>query len=192
MGKSESKFQRWQFTVQDFARMVESGILAENDRVELIDGEVRHMNPIGSLHAAIVNRLNSILTSRLGQRAIVSVQNPVILNDFTEPQPDIVVLRPRDDFYRKALPGPEDVLVVIEVADSTLEYDRDEKIPRYAKMRIPEAWLVDVNDQVLTLYSHPHGDGYLHSPAFAPGQELESVEIPFLRIGIDDVFLIVR
>jgi len=186
------QFQRWQFTVRDFARMVDSGILAENDRVELIDGEVRHMNPISSRHAAIVNRLNSILSSRLGERAIVSVQNPVILNDFTEPQPDIVVLRPRDDFYRHELPGPEDILVVIEVAGSTLEYDRDEKIPRYAKMGIPEAWLVDVNDQVVTLYSQPHGDGYLHSPAFARGQELESVEIPDLRVAIDDLFLIGR
>ncbi len=87
------QIQRWQFTVQDLARMVESGILAEDDRVELIDGEVRQMNPIGSLHAAIVNRLTALLTNRLGDRAIVSVQNPVILNDLTEPQPDIVILR---------------------------------------------------------------------------------------------------
>ena len=150
--------------------MVESGILAEDDRVELIDGEVRQMNPIGSLHAAIVNRLTALLTNRLGDRAIVSVQNPVILNDLTEPQPDIVILRARDDFYKKALPGPEDVMLVIEVADSTLEYDRDEKVPRYAQMRIPEVWLVDVNDQQVTFYAQPGGDRYQQVLAFArPG-----------------------
>ncbi len=172
--------------------MVESGILAEGDRVELMDGEVRQMNPIGSRHAAIVNRMNSILTNRLVQQAIVSVQNPVILNDFTEPQPDIVVLRPRDDFYMRALPGPEDMMLVIEVADSTLEYDRDEKIPRYARMRIPEVWLVDVNDPQVTLYVHPSGDRYQEVLVFAPGQELESVEIQSLRLSIDDLFLIGR
>ena len=186
------QIQRWRFTVQDLARMVDSGILAEDDRVELVDGEVRQMNPIGSLHAAIVNRLTALLTNRLADRAIVSVQNPVILNDFTEPQPDIVILRPRDDFYKQALPGPEDIMLVVEVADSTLEYDRDEKVPRYARMRIPEVWLVDVNDQQVTSYAHPGGDRYQQVLALAPGEELESVEIQSLRLSIDVLFLIGR
>jgi Uma2 family endonuclease len=186
------QIQRWQFTVQDFARMVEAGILAEGDRVELIDGEVRQMNPIGSLHAATVNRLNNLLTSRLGERAIVSVQNPVILNDFTEPQPDIVVLQPRDDFYKEVLPGPEDIMLIIEVADSTLEYDRDEKIPRYARMRIPEVWLVDVNDQQVTLYANPSSNRYRHVEAFAPGMQFDSVQVKSLRLSIDSIFLIDR
>src|SRR5580658_8042000 len=107
--------QRRQFTVDDFARMVDAGILAKDERVELIDGEVRYMSPIGSLHAAIVNRLNAVLTEKLLHRAIVSIQNPVVLNDFTEPQPDIVVLRLKEDYYAEALPGPSDVLLLIEV-----------------------------------------------------------------------------
>jgi len=114
--------QRRPFTVEDFARMVDAGILAQDERVELIDGEVRQMLPIGSLHAAIVNRLNAILTEKLVHRAIVSVQNPVVLNDYSEPQPDLVVLRMKEDYYADALPGPSNVLLLIEVADTTLEY----------------------------------------------------------------------
>jgi len=107
---------RWQFTVADFARMVEAGILAEDDRVELIDGEVRAMSPIGPRHVAIVNRLNALLSRQVANRAIVSVQNPIQLTDYTEPRPAIAVLRPREDFYAQALPLPEDVLLVVEVA----------------------------------------------------------------------------
>ena len=110
---------RWQFTVTDFARMVETGILAEDDRVELIDGEVRAMSPIGPRHVAIVNRLNALLSRQAADWAIVSVQNPIQLTDYTEPQPDIAVLRAREDFYAEVLPLPEDVLVV-EAAETSL------------------------------------------------------------------------
>src|SRR6266581_8998719 len=105
---------RWQFTVADFARMLEVGIFAEDDRVELIDGEVRAMSPIGPRHAAIVNRLNALLSRQIADRAIVSVQNPIQLTDYTEPQPDIAVLRSREDFYEQALPLSADVLLVVE------------------------------------------------------------------------------
>ena len=121
---------RWQFTVADFARMVEAGILAEDDRVELIDGEVRAMGPIGPRHIAIVNRLNALISRQVADSAIISVQNPIQLTDYTEPQPDIAVLRPREDFYAHALPLPADVLLVVEVAESSLEYDREEKAIR--------------------------------------------------------------
>jgi Uma2 family endonuclease len=182
----------YRFTVTDYSRMLESGILDEDDRVELIDGEVRCMSPIGSLHVFVVNRLNAILTQQLAERAVVSVQNPLILDDFTEPQPDIVVMRMRDDFYKHALAGPNDVLLIIEVADSSLEYDRDEKIPRYAQMQIPEVWLVDVEAEEVVRYSEPEGQSYRQSPVFETGQELASVAIESLRIPIDDIFLIGR
>jgi hypothetical protein len=128
---------RWQCTVANFARMVETGILAEDNRVELIDGAVRAMRPIGSRHVAIVNRLNARLSRQVTDRAIVSVQNPLQLTDYTEPQPDLAVLRPRADFYAQALPVPADVLLVVEVVETSPEYDRDEKIPRYAQARLP-------------------------------------------------------
>jgi Uma2 family endonuclease len=99
------KTVRWRFTTVDYARMREAGILSEDDRVELIDGEVRAMSPIGPFHVAIVNRLNALLTPRLGEAAIVSVQNPILVTDDTEPQPDLAVLRWRDDFYAGHLPA---------------------------------------------------------------------------------------
>ena len=184
--------RRHQFSRRDLARMLESGILSEDDRVELINGEVREMCAVGSRHVATVNRLNALLTSQLLGRAIVSVQNPVVLNDFTEPLPDLAVLRPRDDFYADSLAGPEDALLVIEVADSCLEYDRDEKIPRYAQARIPKAWLVDIDGQAVVQYADPDANEYQDIRTFAPGMELESIEIPAMRISIDDLFHIRR
>src|SRR5262249_37658064 len=116
---------RRQFSVADYARMRETGILAEDDRVELLDGEVREMSPIGPLHAAIVKRLNTLLSRALDDSVILSVQDPIQLNDYSEPQPDLAILQHRDDFYAAAHPIAEDVLVVIEVADTSVEYDRE-------------------------------------------------------------------
>jgi Uma2 family endonuclease len=112
------------FTVSDYARMRETGILAEDDRVELIDGEVRLMSPIGPRHAAIVNRLSTLIRRHIGETAIVSVQNPIQLNDYTEPQPDLAILHARDDYYAHAHPRPDDIILVIEVADTSAAYDR--------------------------------------------------------------------
>jgi Uma2 family endonuclease len=179
---------RWQFTVADFARMVEAGILAEDDRVELIDGEVRAMSPIGPRHVAIVNRLNALMSRQLADNAIVSVQNPIQLTDYTEPQPDIAVLRPREDFYARALPLPEDVLLVVEVAETSLEYDREEKLPRYAQVGIPEVWLIDVERETVTQYTQPDGMHYRHEQSLARGQRLVSVSVSTLRLSVDDIF----
>jgi Uma2 family endonuclease len=179
---------RWQFTVADFARMVEAGILAEDDRVELMDGEVRAMSPIGPRHVAIVNRLNALLSRQVADRAIVSVQNPIQLTDYTEPQPDIAVLRPREDFYAQALPLPEDILLVVEVAETSLEYDRDEKIPRYAQTRIPEVWLIEVEQATVTQYTHPDGTRYRRVQTLARGQLLSADILGPLHLTIDDIF----
>ena len=178
---------RWQFTVADFARMVEAGILAEDDRVELIDGEVRAMSPIGPRHVAIVNRLNALLSRQVADNAIVSVQNPIQLTDYTEPQPDIAVLRPREDFYAHALPLPADVLLVVEVAESSLEYDREEKIPRYAQMLIPEVWLIDVERETVTQYTRPDGTRYSREQTLVRGQRIVSDTVSNLRLSIDGI-----
>jgi Uma2 family endonuclease len=176
---------RWQFTVADFARMLEAGILTEDDRVELIDGEVRAMSPIGPRHVAIVNRLNALLSRQVADRAIVSIQNPIQLTDFTEPQPDIAVLRPREDFYAQALPLPEDIVLVVEVAETSLEYDRDEKIPRYAQTQIPEVWLIEVEQATVTQYTHPDGMRYRRVQNLTRGQLLST---DILGLTIDDIF----
>lgn len=143
------------FTVFEYDRMIEAGILQESDRVELIDGEILQMSPIGSRHAACVNRLNTLLIRHTGDTAIVSIQNPVRLNDYSEPEPHIAVLKPRDDFYVAAHPGVEDVLLVIEVAETSLEYDREVKIPRYAQAGIPEVWLLDLQHQLVIVHTQP-------------------------------------
>lgn len=182
------KILRWQFTVADFARMVKAGILAEDDRVELIDGEVRAMSPIGPRHAAIVNRLNALLSRQLADSAIISVQNPIQLTDYTEPQPDIAVLRLREDFYAYAFPLPDDVLFVIEVAETSLQYDREEKLPRYAQMEIPEVWLIDVDRETVTQYTHPDGTRYGLEQTLERGQRIISDTMSLLQLSVDDIF----
>jgi Uma2 family endonuclease len=179
---------RWQFTADDYERMVETGILGKNDRVELIDGEVIAMSPIGPPHAAIVNRLNAILHRQFAGTAIVSVQNPIRLNDYSEPQPDLAVLHPNDDYYAQAHPTPADILLLVEVADSSLEYDSEEKMPRYAQNTIPEVWLIDVEHQTVTQYALPSIVGYHHQVTLARGQMLVAQTIPGLDIAIDTIF----
>ena len=179
---------RWQFTVADFARMIEAGIFAEDDRVELIDGEVRAMSPIGPRHAAIVKRLNALMSRQVADRAILSVQDPIQLTDYTEPQPDLAVLRLREDFYVQAHPVPADVLVVIEVAETSLEYDREEKVPRYAQVLIPEVWLIDVERETVTQYTHPDGTRYREEHTLQRGQILISATVSDFQLVVDDIF----
>lgn len=148
------------FSVSEYTQMWQAGVLDEEDCVELLAGEIRIMSPIGPTHASIVNRLNALLSQQLAGIAIVSVQNPIQLDDFSQPQPDIAVLHYRDDYYVHAAPVTEDVLLVIEVADTTIDYDRDEKLPRYAATAIGEAWLVDVANRTVEQYLEPRGVHY--------------------------------
>ncbi len=178
---------RWQFTVTDYARMVETGILSEDDRVELIDGDVRAMSPIGPLHAAIVKRLNALLNQALGDTAIVSVQDPIQLGDYSEPEPDLAVLRSRPDYYANSHPQPEDILLLVEVSDSSLEYDRDEKIPRYAMAHIPEVWIVDVHGEAIEQYSQPRTGSYRTMYLLKNGDTITSVSLPMIQVSVDYV-----
>lgn len=149
-----------QFTTQDYHQMVVAGILSEDERVELIQGEIVKMSPIGVRHASCVNRLLKLFLQSLGDRAIVAVQNPVILNNLSEPQPDVALLKPRDDFYAAGHPQPQDILLLVEVADTTIESDRAIKIPLYASSGITEVWLVDVNEQVIEVFREPTANSY--------------------------------
>lgn len=180
--------QRRLFTVAEYARMLTAGILSEDDRVELIDGEVRVMSPIGPLHAAIVDRLNRIIVLLCANSIIVRVQSAIQLNDYTEPQPDIAVLQPRDDFYAQAHPLAADVLLVIEVADTSINYDREEKLPRYAMSGIPEAWLIDINQQVVEQYTQPRNGRYLSKLTLERGDTLSPQSVSGLQLSVDDLF----
>jgi Uma2 family endonuclease len=142
-------------TVADFHKMGDAGIFHEDARVELIEGELFDLPPIGSGHAGMVMILIHLLTRAVGDLAIVGAQTPIVLGEESEPQPDIVLLKPRDDFYTRSHPTPEDLLLLIEVADSSTYYDRSIKIPLYAHYRVPEAWLIDLPHKRLEVYRYP-------------------------------------
>lgn len=170
------------FTVAEYERMGEAGILSENDRVELVEGEIINMSPIGERHAACVARLTRFLTLSLQDIALVWAQNPIRLSDYSEPQPDVALLRARDDFYGNSLPTPDDVLLLIEVSDSTLEYDRQIKLPLYARAGVPEVWIINLVEGVIETYSQPSGDSYLAAKPFARGEVVQSSAVGALRV----------
>ena len=180
--------RRYRFDVDAFARMGAAGVFTEDERVELIDGEVREMTPIGPPHAGIVNRLNELLVTHLAGRATVIVQNPIRLDRRTEPQPDIVVARRRKDFYAGRHPKPGDVLLVVEVADASVRYDRAEKAPRYGRAGIPETWLVDVEAGAVTAYADPGPEGYARRRVRRRGERMVAASVPDLDLAVDDVF----
>lgn len=152
---------RYRFTVKEFLRMGEVGIFAEDDRLELIEGEIIEMSPIGDPHAYCVDRFTYLLAPALHGRGIVRVQGPVSLDASSRPQPDIIVLRFRGDFYPPGAPArPEDVLLIIEVADSSLAYDRDVKLPLYSKAGVPEAWVASLPRREVIVGRDPGTEGY--------------------------------
>lgn len=158
---AELGVQRHRLTVEQYHRMAETGVLAHDARVELIEGVIVDRAPIGSRHAAAVKKLNALLTSAVGARAIVSVQDPIRLGDRSEPQPDLALLRPREDFYADSTPTAADTLLVIEVSQATAAYDRQVKVPLYAQHGVPEVWIVDLDFSLVRFYRKPQADRYL-------------------------------
>lgn len=183
--KVEARITRRRFTVHEYHRMAEAGVLHEDDRVELIDGEVVEMNPIGSRHANCVREMNHVLSRRVGDDLRVDVQNPVRLDELREPQPDVMIIRARD--YRDSLPTPEDVLIVIEVSDTTLAYDKNVKLPLYAEFGIPEAWIVDIESSIIERHTDPHGNGYRLTERAKKGESIASKILPSISIATDSI-----
>ena len=179
---------RRRFTVDEFRRMAEAGILHEDDHVELLDGELIQMAAMNEPHVSCVMRLNYWFTPRLVGRAIVSVQSSVRLSDHSEPEADIVLARYRDDFYAAALPDPDGILLVIEIADISLRYDRDVKVPLYAAAGIPEAWLVDLRRRRVTVYREPATDGYRQVIPHTRRAVLSPLGLPDLQLRWEDIF----
>jgi Uma2 family endonuclease len=175
------------FTVDEFHQMANASIFREDDRVEILAGEIVQMAPIGSRHAACVDRLNRFMHERLGRECIVRVQNPVRLDDYSEPQPDLALVKPREDFYSAAHPTAADVLVVIEVADTSADADRAEKVPLYARSRIPETWIVDLDRRVIDVYDRAEINGYQEHRRFGAGDKLSSPVVPALTLSAADV-----
>jgi Uma2 family endonuclease len=156
----EAVTTRRRFTREEYHRMAEVGILKPTDRLELIRGEIVEMSPPGRRHRAFVDNLTALLMPRLAGRALVSVQNPVVLSDDTEPQPDLQILRRRSIPYKEREAFSEDTLLLIEVAETSLRYDRSTKLRLYAEAGIPEYWIVDCAAEAVEIYRAPHAEGY--------------------------------
>lgn len=175
------------FTADEYHRLAEVGILHEDDRVELLDGVIVEMSPIGVSHASCVDRLMALLQRRYGDRAIIRVQGPIRLNMYSEPQPDLSILKPRADFYGGAHPGPSDVLAVIEVADTSLRFDRDVKMPLYARAGIAECWLIDLGTDTVEVFTQPSSTGYLASHVASRGDRLPTHALASIDLTVTDV-----
>jgi Uma2 family endonuclease len=180
--------RRHRLTVSDYYRMAEVGILARDARVELIDGEIIEMAPPGSLHAATVHRLTKNLVRAAGDDALVLVQNPVRLSQHSEPQPDLALLKSREDFYSQNHPGPADVLLVVEIADSSLRFDRDTKVSLYAAHGIPETWLVDLRGRRLVRHRAPRERSYTHVDEPPLGAPIEISALSGVAVDLQLLF----
>jgi Uma2 family endonuclease len=178
---------RHRLTVADYYRMGEAGVFAPDARVELIEGEVIDRAPIGTRHGSAVKRLNALLTAAVGARAVVSVQDPLRLGDLSEPEPDLMLLKPRADFYADAHPTAADVLLLIEVADTSARYDREVKLPLYARHGVCEVWIVDLEARLLCLYRQPAGDAYGQTSATAAPGRTSIVALPGVEIDLGPI-----
>ena len=177
------------FTVDEYHKLIEVNILTENERVELLAGEIVKMSPIGMRHAGCVIRLTHIF-SRIGsERAMISVQNPILLDELSEPEPDVAILRPRPDFYTNAHPTPDDVLLLIEVADTSIEYERNVKIPLYAQAGIVEVWLIDLNENQVEVYRQPGNEGYQIVKQTGQDQSIVPITLPDFLIDVGELGL---
>lgn len=172
------------FTVDEYHRMGEAGVFSEDDRVELMEGEILMMSPIGSRHIASVNRVVMELSGLLRGRAIVSGQNPVVLNDFSEPEPDIAILKLRNDFYAQALPTAADTLLIIEIGDSSVAFDHDIKLPAYARSGVPEVWLSDIPAQTVTAHTEPISGAYQTVRTYGRGDSIAPFHFSDLSIEV--------
>jgi Uma2 family endonuclease len=175
------------FTVDEYYQMAEVGILHEDDRIELIEGELLEMAPIGSRHAACVDRLTYSFSGPTAGQAIVRVQNPIRLSRYTEPQPDFSLIRFRTDFYAASHPEPQDVLLVVEVADTSVGFDRDTKMPLYARAGIAEAWLVYLPENRIDVYRQPTPQGYQEVTSYTRGMHVSPLVLPTLVLAVDDI-----
>jgi Uma2 family endonuclease len=182
-----STLSRHRLSIADYHKMADAGILTEDDRVELIEGEIIDMPPISSDQAGTVKLLARMLMAAVGDRAIVAIQDPIVFPDFSEPQPDLAILHLRDDYYRKSHPHPGDVQLLIEVAVTTGDYDRKTKVPLYASHRIPEVWLFDLSTSCLEVYYAPEKEGYQHLDFHRQGS-VSARTVPAVTVDVAEIF----
>lgn len=168
----ENILKRYRFSRKDYHQLAQVGLLTEDTPVELINGEIIEMSPINSLHAGTVKRLLRFFSNVLNEQYLIGAQDPVNLGEYSEPEPDLSILKYREDTYTQSHPAAEDILLLIEVADSSLEKDRSVKLPLYAKAGIPETWIVNLQDQQIEVYTSSEDDRYQNEKIYKPGAHL--------------------
>ncbi|HKP51415.1 MAG TPA: Uma2 family endonuclease [Chloroflexia bacterium] len=177
---------RRRFTVDEYHKMGEAGILHEDDRVELIDGEIVQMTPINIPHSMCVGLLTMTLAPQVVGKGLVWVQNPITIDDLNEPQPDVALVKPRDYLALGQHPGPDDILLLIEVADATVRFDRIEKVPRYARAGIVEVWLVNLPKSIVEVYSDPLGGRFRDIQRVGREDAITLKALPDLTVSVAD------
>jgi Uma2 family endonuclease len=180
---------RHSVSVDEFERMVEAGVFAPDERLELIDGEILDMSPIGDPHMACVDRLTRWFAPlTISERAIVRVQGAFVASDISRPQPDVALLRPRDDFYATRGPRPADVILAVEVADSSLRYDREVKRSLYAAAGVSEMWIVDLKGGGVDIATEPSASGYANLMRAKPGDTIAPAAFPDVTLAVAQLF----
>jgi Uma2 family endonuclease len=183
----EAEVAKKLFTVDEYYRMGEAGIFHPEARLELIEGEIIEMSPVGDRHIACVNRATALFSSRLAGKVMVSVQNPIRLSRYTEPQPDILLAHPREDYYATKRILPEDTFLVIEISDSTVRYDRNRKMPLYARSGVPELWIENLQEDVILVYRNPAPDAFSTSLIFRRGDSVSLTAFPEILFRVDEL-----
>ncbi len=176
--------RRHRFTVDEYYRMARAGVFGEDDRMELIEGGLVDMSPIGPEHAGATSFLNHALLERLRDKALVRVQLPLRIDETSEPEPDLVLVRPREDYYRSDHPRPDDVLLLIEVSETSRDYDRRVKLPLYARAGIPEVWLADLVENAVEVHRRPRDGRYEELRTYRSGESLRCEALPELEIPV--------
>ncbi len=180
--------RRYRFTVDEYERLAQAQLLTQCDRIELLDGEIVEMTPIGDRHASVVARLTNLFSRHLDNRSIVWAQNPIQLRIVRSmPQPDVVLVRPRADFYAAGKPGPDDVLLLIEVMDTSAETDRSVKLPLYARAGIVEAWLLDLTTDRIEVFRQSTLAGYREAETLERNERLAPQAFPDLSLTVADL-----
>jgi len=175
------------FSVKAYYRMVEAGVLLPDARVELLNGRIIDMSPIGPAHGGTVKRLSRIFNANASGRWLVSTQDPLRLDDHSEPEPDVALLKPSPDDYKSRHPRPEDVFLLIEVSDSTLDYDREEKLPAYGRAGVAEVWIVDLNAAAIEVYRDPHFTGYSSKTVLGAGDQIAPLAFPDAVVDVREL-----
>jgi len=175
------------FNVTEYYRMAETGVLKRDARVELLNGEIIDMSPIGPFQGGVVNYLNDVFTAACKGRWRTTVQNPVRLDDHSEPQPDLMLAKPAPDFYRKRHPQPADVFLLVEISDTSLTTDREDKIPAYGRAGISEVWIVSLADLIVEVYREPHFSGYGTKTILRAGDQAKPQAFPDVAVDVAEL-----